>query len=211
MPRLPAMLTVSMVLGLALYGCSAADTMASGQTSEQAAVPSEPVVTQEPGATTKPATSPPRAQRAEAPATPTSGGSTAPGTQAPRASKPTAPASPRTQPRRATPTTKAAGVYLDYAAWSAQRAAYSSSDVVLFFHASWCPKCRDTEASAKAGMPAGLTLVKVDYDGANELRRKYGVTLQHTFVQIDEGGKALKKWVGTYDDNGVSWVKAQTV
>jgi thiol-disulfide isomerase/thioredoxin len=83
--------------------------------------------------------------------------------------------------------------------------------VVLFFHASWCPKCQDTDASAKAGMPPGLTLVKVDYDGANELRQKYGVTLQHTFVQVDDSGKALKKWVGTYDDNTVAWVKAQTV
>jgi thiol-disulfide isomerase/thioredoxin len=120
-------------------------------------------------------------------------------------------ASPRPKPSRSTAAASAPGAYLDYAAWNAKRASYSSSDVVLFFHASWCPKCRDTEASAKAGMPAGLTLVKVDYDAANDLRKKYGVTLQHTFVQIDEGGNALKKWVGTYDDNGVAWVKAQTV
>jgi thiol-disulfide isomerase/thioredoxin len=83
--------------------------------------------------------------------------------------------------------------------------------VVLFFHASWCPKCRDTDSSAKSGMPSGLTLVKVDYDSATKLRQQYGVTLQHSFVQIDENANSLKKWVGTYDDNSVAWVKAQTI
>jgi thiol-disulfide isomerase/thioredoxin len=100
---------------------------------------------------------------------------------------------------------------VSYADWNADRARYAGTDVVLFFHASWCPKCRDTEASAKSGMPAGLTLVKIDYDDATSLRQQYGVTLQHTFVQVDGSAKAIKKWVGTYDDNSVAWVKAQTV
>jgi thiol-disulfide isomerase/thioredoxin len=98
-----------------------------------------------------------------------------------------------------------------YAQWEGDQSAYAGTDVVLFFHANWCPKCRDTEASAKAGMPSGLTLVKVDYDDATSLRQRYGVTLQHTFVQIDGSGRSVKKFVGTYDDNSAAWVKAQTV
>jgi len=45
-------------------------------------------------------------------------------------------------------------------------------------------------------------LLKVDYDKSTDLKRKYGVTYQHTFVQVDKGGHLLKKWSGTstYDE-----------
>jgi thiol-disulfide isomerase/thioredoxin len=92
----------------------------------------------------------------------------------------------------------APGQYVDWADYDADRAAYADSDVVLFFHAPWCPTCRATEASIDAdGVPDGLTLVKVDFDSATELRQKYGVTYQHTYVQVDPDGTALKKWTGS--------------
>jgi len=34
-------------------------------------------------------------------------------------------------------------------------------------------------------------------DKENDLRKKYGVTIQHTFVQIDENGNELAKWSGS--------------
>ncbi|WP_292606281.1 hypothetical protein [Nocardioides sp. REDSEA-S30_B4] len=41
----------------------------------------------------------------------------------------------------------------------------ADSDVVLYVAASWCHHCQDTDASLDAdGVPAGLTLVKIDYD-----------------------------------------------
>jgi len=46
-------------------------------------------------------------------------------------------------------------------------------------------------------IPAGVTIVKVDYDTATDLKRRYGVTMQHTFVQVDGSGEAVKKWSGT--------------
>ncbi len=92
----------------------------------------------------------------------------------------------------------APGRYVDWADYDADRAAYADSDVVLFFHAPWCPSCRTTEESIDAdGVPDGLTLVKVDFDSATELRQKYGVTYQHTYVQVDPDGTALKKWTGS--------------
>ncbi|MEO7423246.1 MAG: thioredoxin family protein, partial [Ornithinibacter sp.] len=70
--------------------------------------------------------------------------------------------------------------------------------VVYYFHADWCPSCRATEASIDAeGLPAGLTLVKVDFDTDTDLRKQYGITQQHTFVQVDPGGTELAKWTGT--------------
>jgi hypothetical protein len=42
----------------------------------------------------------------------------------------------------------------------------------------------------------GMVIHRVDYDTAIALRKKYSVTYQHTFVQVDENGKLLKKWSG---------------
>jgi len=74
-----------------------------------------------------------------------------------------------------------------------------TGDLVLFFHASWCPSCRtlDTDISTnKANIPAGVTILKTDYDTQTELRKKYGVTSQHTLVQVDAKGEMIQKWSG---------------
>jgi thiol-disulfide isomerase/thioredoxin len=88
------------------------------------------------------------------------------------------------------------GRYEDYAPGKLAYAA--EGDVVLFFHASWCPTCRATEAAiGESGIPDGLTILKVNYDTAIELRQRYGVTVQHTFVHVDEDGNEIAKWQGT--------------
>ncbi len=90
------------------------------------------------------------------------------------------------------------GAYLTKAEYDATAAEHAGTTVVLFFHAPWCPDCKDTDASLKAdGVPDGLTVVKVDYDTMNDLKKKYGITQQHTFVQIDGDGDLVKKWTGT--------------
>lgn len=71
---------------------------------------------------------------------------------------------------------------------------------VLFFHASWCPKCRALEEDILASeIPDNFTVFKVDFDTATELRQRYGVTLQTTIVYVDDDGDALAKGV-LYDD-----------
>lgn len=92
----------------------------------------------------------------------------------------------------------APGAWIDYDAYQADRAAYADSDVVLFFAATWCYTCQAAEKSLDTdGVPDGLAVVKVDYDSQTDLRKKYGVTVQHTFVHIDDSGAALKKWSGS--------------
>ena len=96
-----------------------------------------------------------------------------------------------------------AGGYIDYATYQADPAAYSGGDVVLFFNASWCPTCKEAASNLSgAAYPAGLTVVSVDYDDNTGLRREYGVTVQHTFVQVDPSGNEIAKWTGstTLDD-----------
>ncbi len=69
---------------------------------------------------------------------------------------------------------------------------------VLFFNASWCPTCRKAREDFIANSDAlmGVNLILVDYDNSDELQKKYGITYQHTFVQIDANGKALATWNG---------------
>jgi len=92
----------------------------------------------------------------------------------------------------------APGAYVSWEDYDADPAVAAGTAVVLFFHAPWCPDCRATEAALDAdGVPDGLTVVKVDFDSATDLRRRYGVTVQHTFVQLGDGGDAVQKWTGS--------------
>jgi thiol-disulfide isomerase/thioredoxin len=90
-----------------------------------------------------------------------------------------------------------AGAYAPYD--ESKLAMAEMGDVVLFFKASWCPSCRavDSDIVANAAsIPHGLTILEVDYDTATALKQRYGVTTQHTFVQVDAAGVMLKKWSG---------------
>lgn len=72
--------------------------------------------------------------------------------------------------------------------------------VVIFFKASWCPTCRAVDADINAHLseiPSGVAILIADYDTTAELKKKYGVTYQHTFVQVDANGTMLKKWSGS--------------
>lgn len=69
---------------------------------------------------------------------------------------------------------------------------------VLFFHASWCPSCKSARKDFEGNFSRleGVNLLLVDYDDSKDLQNKYGVTYQHTFVQISPSGDALVKWNG---------------
>ena len=88
--------------------------------------------------------------------------------------------------------------YISQADYEADPAAYADTDVVLFFHATWCPTCKAADDSLTSNpVPEGLTIVKVDYDENVDLKEKFGVTVQHTFVQVDPDGTELVKWTGS--------------
>ena len=79
----------------------------------------------------------------------------------------------------------------------AARTCTPEGDVVLFFAADWCPTCQEATTNLEADpppIPAGLAIVRVDYDNSDELKQKYGVTTQHTFVQVDPDGNEVAKW-----------------
>ncbi len=87
-----------------------------------------------------------------------------------------------------------------YELYSADKIArVETGDVVIFFHASWCPSCRGLNTNIENNLesiPEGVTILKADYDKEVELKKKYGVTYQHTLVQVDKDGMMIKKWSG---------------
>lgn len=89
------------------------------------------------------------------------------------------------------------GAYIDY---EDGIIAATPNKKLLFFHAPWCPQCRELDADIKkSGVPDGITVIKVDFDSNQALRKKYGVTLQTTIVYVDDRGEEVKKFVA-YDN-----------
>ena len=97
--------------------------------------------------------------------------------------------------------TKEEGESGSYQAYNASKLALADNGpLVLFFRASWCPTCRTLDEDIKANLSnisPGMTILDVDYDDSAELKKKYGVTYQHTLVQVDANGSKLKKWSGS--------------
>lgn len=103
-----------------------------------------------------------------------------------------------------TPPTSQPGTYSSYD--TSKLANANNGKVVLFFHAPWCPHCKATDADILknlSSIPSNVTILKVDYDSSGELKNKYGVTYQHTFVQVNSGGDKLKLWAGSATLNDI--------
>ena len=70
---------------------------------------------------------------------------------------------------------------------------------ILYFHAEWCPTCQATMVQFQARWPEvqpGIVLVLADYDAETELKARYGVTYQNTYVQVAADGSRLQIWNG---------------
>ena len=76
---------------------------------------------------------------------------------------------------------------------------------VLFFYASWCPTCRPADTDFTNNMskiPEDVVVFRVNYNDPDtdqdekDLAEQYGITYQHTYVQIDALGQEVKKWNG---------------
>lgn len=96
-------------------------------------------------------------------------------------------------PEVASPDNQARGAYIDY---KDGIIATTKGTKILFFHAPWCTQCRALEKSIKeSAIPGGVTIIKVDYDTQQDLKQKYGVTIQTTLVKVDDAGNFIKKYV----------------
>lgn len=76
---------------------------------------------------------------------------------------------------------------------------------ILYFYANWCPICKPADQDFKTNqdkIPEDVAVIRVNYNDSDtdqeekDLAKKYAVTYQHTFVQIDKDGNEVTKWNG---------------
>ena len=102
------------------------------------------------------------------------------------------------------------GNYVTLADYKSSMSKYQDSKLVYFFHAGWCSICQGIDKEVKADtskIPAGVTLIKTDYDSETALRQKYGVTTQYTFVQVGSDGNLTNKYSATSFDKVIAGIK----
>ncbi|MDP7247864.1 MAG: thioredoxin family protein [Candidatus Peribacteraceae bacterium] len=109
------------------------------------------------------------------------------------------------QPTRAVPKASAAE-YKDFSGGVIG----NGEESVLFFHATWCSTCVKEDKNLRSWYPSQdmLPLYKIDYDSNTDLRKKYGVNMQHTFVKIDKKGNVVKVLPGPTPDALKSFLSA---
>ncbi len=85
-----------------------------------------------------------------------------------------------------------------YSSLMAAEAIAAKGPAVLFFAADWCPSCQtDLRDINMNGTRLGnITVIVVDFDTSAELRTRYGIGLQDTYVSIDAMGSRLAAWNG---------------
>lgn len=95
-----------------------------------------------------------------------------------------------------------------YAAYSESALSAEGYDTnVVFFFAPWCPECRAFKEAINSGdIPEGVQILETDFDSSTELKSKYGVTLQSTFVKVDDSGNQQAKYVGYGKDKSLNSV-----
>lgn len=83
--------------------------------------------------------------------------------------------------------------YLDYSPIALKKA---KGRILLFFHTDWCSTCKSFDKQiTEQGIPEDITILKIDFDTATELKKKYTILSQATFVQVDQDGNAYKRWL----------------
>jgi len=98
---------------------------------------------------------------------------------------------------------KAGSRYVEYSKTAFDQAANTRR--VMYFYATWCPSCKAANAdflSNSEMIPEDVIVIRTNYNDSDtdqnekDLARKYGITYQHTFVQIDGQGNEVTTWNG---------------
>jgi len=84
--------------------------------------------------------------------------------------------------------------YKDYSEELVKNA--TQKNIVLFFHANWCSTCKAFEKQVLSEkIPDNILILKVDYDTNLELRKKYNIVTQTSFVLVDNKWNLKKRWI----------------
>ncbi len=93
---------------------------------------------------------------------------------------------------------KSSGMKTQFKDLMSAEALAAKAPTVLFFAADWCPSCQSDlkDINANGKRLGKVNVVVVDYDKSAELKTKYGITAQDSFVQIGSMGEKLAVWNG---------------
>lgn len=93
---------------------------------------------------------------------------------------------------------KSSGMKTQFKDLMSAEALAAQAPTVLFFAADWCPSCQSDlkDINARGKRLGKVNVVVVDYDKSAELKAKYGITVQDSFVQIGSMGEKLAAWNG---------------
>ena len=100
------------------------------------------------------------------------------------------------------------GTKIIFSTLTAAEQVAAKQPTVLFFAADWCPYCQADlrDINANGDRLGDVAIVVANYDKEADLKAKYGITRQDTFVQIDANGKQLAIWAGGGVDGILSHV-----
>lgn len=74
--------------------------------------------------------------------------------------------------------------------------------IILEFYANWCSTCKSFDKSLEDyDLPEDILILKVDFDNSEELRKKYSVLTQSTFVEINNNWDILNRFIAISNIN----------
>lgn len=88
---------------------------------------------------------------------------------------------------------------LNYESLEQVTAIAESGPAIIYFHADWCPTCQATMTAFRARwseVQPGITVIIADYDKESELKSRFGVSYQNTYVQVAADGSRIQSWNG---------------
>lgn len=93
--------------------------------------------------------------------------------------------------------------YIEYSPSEFEK--YKNMRRVIYFYANWCSTCRPANANFlknSESLPKDLVVFRANYNDSDtdedekSLAKKYSITYQHTFVQVDSEGDVVTQWNG---------------
>lgn len=93
---------------------------------------------------------------------------------------------------------KIADNYFDYSLENLAKAD-EDGEAVLFFSTNWCSTCTELDKeliNESEKLKDGITILRIDYDKADDMKKKYRVAVQHTLIHVNGDGEEINKWVG---------------